>query len=82
MNPVEFKEQNDVLKAPPNMEGCGELPICRVADSKDNPIVISCWDLSEEEIQEIVKTGKLYLWVWGRTQPPVGFTTAPPEVQI
>ena len=49
-------------------EECGDLPICRVQDGR----IISCWELTDDELMEILQTKRVWLSVWsGATQPPV-----------
>ena len=35
------------------------------------PVVVSCWKMTAEELAEINRTGRVWLVVWGVTQPPV-----------
>lgn len=69
MTPVEFEEQNGVLRKPDNMtdEECLPLPCYR-----DGFQVISKWKLSEQEKKHVLEHG----WIWvnvlgGATQPPI-----------
>lgn len=67
--PVQFKGQNNVLKAPKGVDNisCTDLPVFNNGRSST-----SVWELSEKEIEEIIKTKKIYLTVWfGMSQPPV-----------
>jgi hypothetical protein len=69
MKPIGFKESNGVLGKPENMtdEECDQLPVFR-----DGVHCISCWKLSEEELNQVQKTGCIYLGILsGGTQPPV-----------
>lgn len=55
MKPIEFEEQNTLATSnEPNIE---PLP-CRVMPDGQ---VISCWQLSPEEIEQINKTGRIYV---------------------
>jgi hypothetical protein len=76
MKPIEFPEANKVLIHPPGMteEECGDLHVHQTDDGK----MISCWELSEEELAAINKTKRVWLWVWGATQPPVAIDGANP----
>ena len=79
MRPVEFDEQNGTLSKPPSMtdEECLPLPVFR--DGKD---VISCWELNKEDLEEINKTGKIYLGILsGNTQPPVWLSVENPFIK-
>ena len=62
MNPVNFEDMNCIFKA----EGCGDLPAL-----KTDKHIVSCWEMTEKEKEEFIKTGKIYLSVLGNIQPPV-----------
>lgn len=65
MQPVSFPEQNDVLGG--GNTGASDLPIYR-----DGFQIMSCWQLTPEEMLEVATTGRVYLSVMGAvTQPPV-----------
>jgi hypothetical protein len=68
MKPIEFKEQNLVLKKPENMtdEECGSLPVF-----KDYEKFISKWKLSEGEKKFVMEHGYIYIVVFGTTHPPI-----------
>ena len=69
--PVPFKGANVVLKAPAGQEEtCGDLHVFRNRSS-----VISCWKLEQHELEEIARTGCIYLAVQGPTQPPAYVAT-------
>lgn len=54
MKPVEFPEQNTVIaKDQPQYQ-----PLPALTDGQE---VISCWELSDEEMQHLMKTKKIYL---------------------
>lgn len=45
------------------------------------PLIISCWQLTEQEIHEIIRTGKVYAIFWGDSHPAfsmVGNSPFPP----
>lgn len=73
MYPVRFPQQNIVYRK----DGCKDLPACkRYNEQFKTDEVISCWELSDDEIMQIlneVKDGKrprIFLAVVGG-QPPV-----------
>jgi len=69
MKPIKFPESNLELQKPPTMseEECVPLPI-----HTDGKTCISCWELSHEEINTIIKNRVIWLGVYfGKTQPPV-----------
>lgn len=65
--PVEFAGSNFVLGAPTGSDNVGPLPIFR-----NGTCCVSAWELTEEELAEIVRTRRVFLSVfYGNTQPPV-----------
>ncbi len=75
MIPTHFPEANTIYTKPESMtdEQCGSLPV-RI--TKDNRCV-SCWQMQPHEIEDIIKTGKVYLHIWGG-MPPAFIGTSPP----
>mgnify|MGYP001095557830 CR=1 FL=1 len=74
MKPVKFKHHNQLLGPPPGMNEneCMTLPV--FTDGKQ---CLSCWELSDEEIKEIIETKRIWLAVMsGNSQPPVWLSTA------
>jgi hypothetical protein len=64
---VEFKGVNTVLAAPQGAENVEPLHVFR-----NGECCVSCWQLSEAEVAEVSKTGRVFLSVFmGNTQPPV-----------
>jgi hypothetical protein len=80
---IDFSERNDYLGKPPDLSDnqCYSLPICRFVtkmpgesdtDAPVNAIAhVSCWKLSEEEREEVSRTGVVYLKILGTTTFPV-----------
>lgn len=75
MRPVEFDEQTIILGKPEVMtdEECAPLPVFR-----DGKQVISCWELTKEDLEEVARTGKVYLCVTGGSHPPLHLQTESP----
>lgn len=75
-SPVQFKGANDVLRGGPaekygTEQDVRDLPICR----GDN-FIISCWKVPTwRERFRVLFGGRIYLWAWARTHPPVSVTT-------
>lgn len=70
MKPIEFEEQNFVFaKDQPQYQ---PLPV-HVDRTKAECPVTSCWELSDDEKAEIIRTGKIYLnmWTFGNPLTPV-----------
>lgn len=75
--PIPFKEANTNLTRGKNHESVCDLPVCR-ADTEVGPVVISCWRLTKPEIEEVVRTGHVWLTVLGSTTPPVAVAAKSP----
>lgn len=69
-NPIDFPESNRNWKKPSSMtdEECGPLPAF-----VDDTHSVSCWQLSQMELEEVQRTGVVWLGVCG-SQPPVWVT--------
>lgn len=77
MKPVKFPESNAVLRKPESMtdEECSALDIFRTNDGR----CISCWELTGEELMEVLKTKRVWVEVHsGATQPPIYIGTSNP----
>lgn len=70
--PIPFDQQNKVMKAP----GCGDLPVYHGQGQ-----FISCWELTEEQIQDIIDNKRIWLSVFGSGQPPVWLSTDYPFIE-
>jgi hypothetical protein len=48
------------------------------ADGKE--ITISCWELSGDDLAEVLQTKKVWVWVFagGQSQPPIGISATNP----
>jgi hypothetical protein len=60
------------------LDECDALSVFRGNSSDGSPVVISCWKLKVEELAEINRTGRIWLWVHGPTMPPVSLEVANP----
>ncbi len=85
MLPVSFPEQNKVYTKPADMtdEQCSDLSVWQgdvMIDEYGNtaPAIISCWKLSKEDLEEIAKTGVIWLSITGNGMPPVSVFTEHP----
>lgn len=82
---VSFPEANSVLGAPtPEDEAAGTvygLPIHRYRDLDGNWNVISKWQFTPEEIEEIVRTGACWFNSWGATHAPIWISGADPFIR-
>lgn len=75
MKAKEFPEQNMVFTKPQSMtdEECGSLPAYRGEGQ-----IISCWEVTPEDLERIKETGVIWLSVSGAGQPPVYIGTEYP----
>lgn len=82
MLPVTFPEQNIVLGKPDNMtdEECMSLPAWRGRNSDGLPVIISKWKLSKEDLDEINRTGEVWLQIVGPAMPPASVFTEYPFI--
>ena len=69
MKPVKFKQANDNLKAPPGQEK--EITSLPVYKPFDEQFLISCWQLSPEELAEVQRTGIVFMHIMGPNTYPV-----------
>lgn len=81
MNPTSFDESNHVLGAPKGMSAdeCLPLSVCMTSNGQHD-VVVSCWKVTAEELEEIKKTGRVWLIVCGKTMPPVWLNGTSPFV--
>lgn len=82
---VDFPERNFVFKKPVDMtdEQCSDLCVWKgaatIEDTKEEvPVIMSCWKLSKEDLEEIQKTGTIWLSITGHGMPPVSLFTENP----
>lgn len=80
MLPTTFKESNTVFGKPADMtdEECMDLPVWAGKDGLGFPVIISCWKFSKEDLEEIQRTGCIWLSITGQGMPPVSLFTEHP----
>lgn len=69
MNAIRTNSTNGVLRG--NGEDVYDLPVTNLVYEDGTPAVESCWELSQEEIDEVARTGRIYFRCFGRTHPPI-----------
>lgn len=84
IKPISFAQANRKFGPPEGMteEQCGELHAFVGADPNGVPVIISCFELSDEDIETLKKTKVLWLWVFGQGMPPVAITSEKPFNEI
>jgi hypothetical protein len=80
MLPVEFEQCNFTFTKPSSMtdEECLPLRVFKGQDTTGVPVIISCWQFSKEDLEEIEKTGRVYLTICGTGMPPISLQTESP----
>lgn len=73
MKPIQTPQTNITFKG----EGCADLPAMACHDNEGNNYIISVWELTQEELEIINKTGLVYLSVMGTQTPPVFLSGKP-----
>lgn len=83
---IEFSEANTVLVAPtPEDAAAGtvyDLHVHRYRDLDGQPNVISKWQLTPEELEEIRRTGVVWFGCWGDTHPPMWIAGTSPFIRV
>lgn len=87
MLPTTFDGSNFTFTKPNGMtdEQCMDLPVFK-GDGLDEdgnvcyPVIISCWKFSKEDLEEIQKTGHIFLQICGTVMPPVSLYTETPFI--
>jgi hypothetical protein len=71
--PTAFNGETRYLSSPEGIatDECAPLSIADVVDADGRRIVLSCWKLTKAELEEVNRTGRVWLGVWGVTMPPV-----------
>ena len=83
MKTVEKPSTNTILTETKGQENSVfNLPVTRYTmQTPDGNMdcVMSCWELTQEELKMIAETGKIYFHMYGNTHPPMMLTTYPLE---
>jgi hypothetical protein len=80
MTPIEFPQANKVFVKPEGWtdEECLPAPVFVGEYSNNNPCIISCWQLTDNELKQIAATGVVWLGVVGTQMPPISLSTQNP----
>lgn len=72
MRGVSFPQQNNILGKPENMtdDECYGLPVHHYVTDRGFPAIISCWELTDEDIEQIIKTRRIWANTLGKTLSP------------
>jgi hypothetical protein len=52
-----------------------DLPITKIKFSDDIIGIESCWELSDEELKDIIKTKRIYFLCISESHPPIALST-------
>jgi hypothetical protein len=68
-----FAEENAVLDGPEGTtpEQIEPLPVCRCVNADGIPVTVSCWKITQSELEEMQRTGRVWLIVLGHAMMPV-----------
>jgi len=77
MVPVRTETSNIVYKG----EGCGDLP-ARTCTKDDAPCVETVWELTEDEKQQVMESGRIYLYLVGGGVQPCFITTESAIIEV
>lgn len=75
MIPIETNTTNCILKG--STPEVMDLPVTRYQTEDGFYAVQSCWQLSDEELQEVINSGKIFFAIYGSTHPPICISTEP-----
>lgn len=81
---VDFPEANLRLVGTPEDRAAGtvyDLYAHRYRDLDNNPHIITKWRLTPEELDEVRRTGAIWLHAWGTTQPPISVSGTDPFIK-
>ncbi len=72
MEATSFDESNHVFDKPSSMtyDECNPLSVWIGNDSQQQPLVISCFKATREELEEINRTGRVWVIHYGTTLQP------------
>lgn len=76
--PVPFQGANHNLLPPSGDNDCMELPVYKGKSPRGETFYISCWKLTKPELEELLKTGKVYVFVYGGGHPPIAISAEDP----
>lgn len=75
MQPINFEGSNVIIGPP---KGISEDKVQSIfgllGEVQGCPVVVTCWRPSAAELEQINKTGQVWLIVYGQTMPPVNIS--------
>ena len=76
--PKQFPKQNLVFRGWPEDEN--RAAVLDLPTYQSEGAIVSCWKLSQEELENVAVTGEVWVMVQGTGQPPIYITGKPEEV--
>lgn len=73
MKAIKTEQTNSILKG--NGVDVDDLPVTVVQFPDEMIGVESCWELDESEIEEVIKTKRIFFLCLSRTHPPILLST-------
>ncbi len=71
MFPAAFEHANQVFDAPPGMEAdCEPINACICKTSDGLPCIVTCWKPTEQELEEINRTKRVWVFIYSNGLPP------------
>ena len=72
MYPTDFPESNGIADKPESMsiEECEPINIAQGITTDGNPIIITCWKPTAEELEEINRTKRVWCFHYGNYLQP------------
>lgn len=82
--PTSFAESNHILDLPEGMsqDDCFSLCVLKGETREGIPFVISCWKLTQVELDEVNRTGRIWLGICGRTMAPAFVAGIKPNIEV
>ena len=67
-----FDEANKVFDKPSDMthDECESLSVLQSVDQNGHPVIVSCWKPTQDELDEILKTKRIWCIFYGVGIPP------------
>jgi len=83
MEPASFPEANQVFDKPDgwSRDECGAIDTFLGKDQFNRPIIVTCWKLTKDEVEELLETGRVWVYHWGTGLQPHSLTAHSPFPQ-
>lgn len=80
MVPISFDQANHIIDKPKDIsvEQCDPLNVCMCQSEDGVPLIVSCWKITKEELEEFNRTGRIWLITVGDKHSMVTLTANNP----